>query len=56
MDKEELLQQFLDHLRGIECVDLCYENNDCESDQQYQKAYKDDEDLIASFINTHEEE
>jgi len=44
------LQQFLDHLRGIECVELCYECNDCESDQRYQKVYKDDEDLIEGFL------
>lgn len=53
---EEFLQQFLDHIRGIECIELCYENNDSESDQQYQKSYKDDEDLIESFINSLEEE
>lgn len=50
MGKEEMLQAFLDYLRGVEDLELCYESNDCESDQRFCKSYKEDEDMIGGFL------
>lgn len=52
MDKEEFLQEFIDFLKGIECLEFCHESNDPESDQRFGLTWKTDQALIASFMNS----
>lgn len=54
MDKEKFLQEFIDFLRGVEDLEFCYESNDSESDQQFNRTYTTDRELITSFMNSHQ--
>ncbi len=50
MDEKEFLQEFIDFLKGVECLEFCYESNDPESDQQFIRTCKTDRELISSFL------
>ncbi len=50
MDEKEFLQEFIDFLKGVECLEFCYESNDPESEQQFKRTCKTDRELISSFL------
>lgn len=50
MDRKEFLQEFIDFLKGIECLEFCHESNDPESEQEFNQTWKTDRELISSFL------
>ena len=53
-EKKEFLKEFLDFIIGVECIALCQESNDPESDQEYSETVKDEVELIDSFLSAKE--